>query len=90
MAARGLAAGLENDLASVSENWGNFGGGGEEAEAAASPSAAEVSTRSNLNGGRAVRQEWIDDIEPGRRPALNFKHTLLPHVPGSTCPPGYR
>ena len=82
---------IENDLASVSENWGNFGGGGEEAEAAASPSAAEVSTRSNLNGGRAVRfQEWIDDIVPGRRPALNFKHTLMPHVPWQYLPSGKR
>jgi len=80
---------IENDLASVSENWGNFGGGGEEAEA--SPSAAEVSTRSNLNGGRAVRfQEWIDNIVPGRRPALNFKHTLMPHVPWQYLPSGKR
>jgi hypothetical protein len=84
---------IENDLASVSENWGNFGGGGDEAEAEADegPSAAETNTRSNLNGGRAVRfQEWIDDIVPGRRPALNFKHTLLPHVPWQYLPSGKR
>ncbi len=80
---------IENDLASVSENWGNFGGGGDEVEE--SPSAAEVNTRSNLNGGRAVRfQEWIDDIVPGRRPALNFKHTLMPHVPWQYLPSGKR
>ena len=80
---------IENDLASVSENWGNFGGSGDEAES--SPSAAEVNTRSNLNGGRAVRfQEWIDNIVPGRRPALNFKHTLMPHVPWQYLPSGKR
>ena len=28
---------LENDLASVSENWGNFGGGGEEAGGGGEP-----------------------------------------------------
>ena len=50
-----------------------------------------MSTRSNLNGGRAVRfQEWIDDIVPGRRPALNFKHTLMPHVPWQYLPSGRR
>ena len=80
---------IENDLASVSENWGNFGGGGEEEEA--SPSASAQSTRANLNGGRAVRfQEWIDNIVPGRRPALNFKHTLMPHVPWQYLPSGKR
>jgi hypothetical protein len=80
---------IENDLASVSENWGNFGGSSAEAEA--SPSASARSTRANLNGGRAVRfQEWIDNIVPGRRPALNFKHTLMPHVPWQYLPSGKR
>jgi hypothetical protein len=79
---------IESDLASVSENWGNFGGG-EEAEA--SPSAADLHTRANLNEGRAIRfQEWIDNIVPGRRPALNFKHTLMPHVPWQYLPSGKR
>jgi hypothetical protein len=80
---------IENDLASVSENWGNFGGSGDEAEVSSSPAARN--TRSNLNGGRAVRfQEWIDNIVPGRRPALNFKHTLMPHVPWQYVPSGKR
>ena len=48
-------------------------------------------TRSNLNGGRAIRfQEWIDNIVPGRRPSLNFKHTLMPHVPWQYLPSGKR
>jgi hypothetical protein len=80
---------IENDLASVSENWGNFGGSGDEAEVSSDPAARN--TRSNLNGGRAVRfQEWIDKIVPGRRPALNFKHTLMPHVPWQYLPSGKR
>jgi hypothetical protein len=80
---------IENDLASVSENWGNFGGSGDEASVSAG--SAKASTRSNLNGGRAVRfQEWIDNIVPGRRPALNFKHTLMPHVPWQYLPSGKR
>ncbi len=81
---------IENDLASVSENWGNFGGSGEE-EAEVSSDPAARNTRANLNEGRAVRfQEWIDDIKPGRRPALNFKHTLMPHVPWQYLPSGTR
>ncbi len=80
---------IENDLASVSENWGNFGGGGDEEPVTAG--TEELETRSNLNGGRAVRfQQWIDDIVPGRRPGLNFKHTLLPHVPWQYLPSGRR
>jgi hypothetical protein len=82
---------IENDLASVSENWGNFGGSGDEAEAEVTTDPAERHTRANLNGGRAVRfQEWIDNIKPGRRPALNFKHTLMPHVPWQYLPSGKR
>ena len=81
---------VESDLASVSENWGNFGGGGGEAEPV-SAGPEERNTRSNLNGGRAIRfQEWIDNIVPGRRPGLNFKHTLLPHVPWQYLPSGKR
>jgi len=80
---------IENDLASVSENWGNFGGGGDEETASADP--AKRHTRRNLNGGRAIRfQEWIDNIVPGRRPGLNFKHTLMPHVPWQYLPSGKR
>jgi len=80
---------IENDLASVSENWGNFGGSADSEDVSAAPD--ERNTRANLNGGRAVRfQEWIDNIVPGRRPALNFKHTLMPHVPWQYLPSGKR
>ena len=83
--------GIERDLASVSENWGNFGaeaGGGGDA-AAPTPAAEEAQTRANLNGNRRERFEsWTDAIQPGSRPALNFKHALLPHVPWQYLPSG--
>ncbi len=84
---------IESELTSVSENWGNFGGAAEDEAAAPTqdlgPRARAV--RAKLNGGRPARfQEWIDSIRPGRRPALNFKHTLLPHVPWQYLPSGRR
>jgi Sulfatase len=79
---------IENDLTSVSENWGNFGGG-DETEAPSAGDDSRVNTRANLNRGRAARfQAWMDRIERGRRPALNFKHTLMPHVPWQYMPSG--
>jgi hypothetical protein len=79
---------IENDLTSVSENWGNFGGG-DETEAPSSTRAPALHTRANLNRGRSARfQEWMQRIVRGRRPALNFKHTLMPHVPWQYLPTG--
>jgi Sulfatase len=76
---------MEADLPSVSENWGNFGGGEEGPDLGDDPQ--ERNTRANLNSGRQARfEEWIDQIQPGRRPSLNFKHTLLPHVPWQYLP----
>jgi hypothetical protein len=79
---------IENDLASVSENWGNFGGG-DQTEAQAPTPGSDVNTRANLNRGRSARfQAWMERIVPGHRPALNFKHTLMPHVPWQYLPSG--
>jgi hypothetical protein len=81
---------METDLASVSENWGNFGGASEQGPDLGS-TGAERNTRANLNGGREARfEEWIQNIKPGRRPSLNFKHTLLPHVPWQYLPDARR
>ena len=85
---------IEHDLPSVSENWGNFGGGepgggggGGGSPGAGSPDQANV--RSNLNRNRNHRfQEWIQKIQPGARPGFNFKHSLLPHVPWQYLPSG--
>ena len=81
--------GIERDLPTVSETWGTFGGdatGGGEVTGA---SGDQPNTRSNLNRNRRKRLEsWIAAIQPGRRPALNFKHTLLPHVPWQYLPDG--
>ena len=79
---------IENDLTSVSENWGNFGGG-DQTTAPTPSSGSSVNTRANLNRGRAARfLEWMNRIVPGNRPALNFKHTLMPHVPWQYLPSG--
>ena len=79
---------IENDLTSVSENWGNFGGGDDTA-APSSDDPRARSTRANLNSGRAARfQAWMGRIERGRRPQLSFKHTLMPHVPWQYLPSG--
>jgi hypothetical protein len=82
--------GIESDLPSVSENWGNFGGG--EGEEQADPVVdVKQDTIGNLQGGREARfEEWIEAIEPGRRPQLAFKHTLLPHVPWQYLPDARR
>jgi hypothetical protein len=81
---------IEADLASVSENWGNFGGDDDVATREPVTDETEaLNTRANLNSGRPARfQEWMDAIERGRRPAVNFKHTLLPHVPWQYLPSG--
>ena len=81
---------IEADLASVSENWGNFGGGEDEAPDLGDD-PAERHTRANLNGGRQARFEgWIERIDAGAKPQLAFKHTLLPHVPWQYLPDGRR
>jgi hypothetical protein len=80
---------IEADLTSVSENWGNFGGDEEVTREPVTEETEALNTRANLNRGRPARfQEWIDAIEPGRRPQLDLKHTLLPHVPWQYLPSG--
>ena len=81
---------IESELASVSENWGNFGGGDE--TDAPEPEAEEAEKRNvlaNLQSGRPARfRAWVERIERGRRPGLNFKHWLMPHVPWQYLPSG--
>jgi hypothetical protein len=83
---------MERRLASVSETWGDFGGdGGSEKKTDSSKSAADTgpNTRENLEGNRNKRlDQWIESIKPTRKPALNFKHVLLPHVPWQYLPDG--
>jgi hypothetical protein len=80
---------IEADLTSVSENWGNFGGDEETVRRPVTEETETLNTRANLNRGRPARfEEWIDAIEPGGRPSLNLKHTLLPHVPWQYLPSG--
>ncbi len=87
---------IEKDLASVSENWGNFGGqedGGTEQRAKddGGQQSEAQNVIANLNANRKSRFEaWIAGIETGQRPELDFKHALLPHVPWQYLPDGRR
>lgn len=81
---------MEQDLASVSENWGNFGGG-DEADSGSKASQRTQNVLENLRSNRKARFDaWIDEIRTGQRPELDFKHTLLPHVPWQYLPNGDR
>jgi len=75
--------GIEADLASVSHTWGDFGGD----EPAAPGDPANV--RARLLGNRRARFDaFVESVERSRRPSLNFKHVLLPHVPWEYVPSG--
>jgi len=91
--------GIEKDLTSVSETWGDFGGdaaggdagkaGGDAGKAGGDKAGDQPDTRENLQGNRNKRlDEWINSIRATRRPSLNFKHVLLPHVPWQYLPDG--
>lgn len=82
--------GMERDLTSVSETWGDFGGdagGADQGNAGGDRTGDQPNTRANLQGNRNKRlDEWINSIRATRRPSLNFKHVLLPHVPWQYLP----
>lgn len=89
--------GLEKDLPSVSETWGDFDGGGSggasggaaASSGGSSSSSDKPNTKANLQGSRNKRLDaWIQSVRNTRRPALNFKHVLLPHVPWQYLPDG--
>ena len=90
LAARGLAAGHGGGPGVGVRELGQLRrrvGGGPDLGS----TGAERHTRANLNGGREARfEEWIENIKPGRRPSLNFKHSLLPHVPWQYLPDSRR
>jgi hypothetical protein len=78
----------EDELPSVAENWGNFGGGDTDHTPTAGPGDSP-NVGANLNANRNKRfDDWVGDIKNTSRPALNFKHTLLPHVPWQYLPDG--
>ncbi len=72
---------LEDSLPSISEGWGDFNGG----------DAGDTVLKLLGGGGRPERFEaWLRSIRPSPRPALNFKHVLLPHGPMQYLPDGHR
>jgi Sulfatase len=93
--------GMEADLDSVSETWGDFGGaGGGEGDASPAPASeaadpeptgnqSKKAVLANLRADRSGKFDaWIAAIRDTRRPALNFKHALLPHLPWMYLPSG--
>ncbi len=85
--------GIEKNLPTVSETWGDFGGGGSGGDggnaSGSSASSDKPNTEKNLQGSRNKRLDaWIQSIKNTKRPALNFKHVLLPHVPWQYLPDG--
>jgi len=100
--------GIEADLDTVSETWGDFGGGesggegeageveaadehgsGEEEEKEPTAKEGKKATLANLQADRSGKFDaWIAGIQDRRRPSLNFKHALLPHVPWKYLPTG--
>jgi hypothetical protein len=76
-----LPTGLEDDVPSISQGWGGFTGG----------DAGDEVLALLGSGGRPARFDaWVRSIHPSSRPALNFKHVLLPHVPWEYLPDGRR
>lgn len=91
--------GIEADLPTVSETWGDFGGDGEagheghvevvEEDGPTTPAEGKKATLAALRADRGGDFDaWIESIRPRRRPSLNFKHALLPHVPWKYLPSG--
>ena len=80
---------IEADLPSVSDTWGDFGGDQPAGGGAVEGDDDRPDTKDNLMGNRRAGFEgWIDSVRDTRRPALNFKHVLLPHVPWEYVPSG--
>ncbi len=92
LAARGVAARHRVRSAVGVRELGQLRRGrGEEEQPDAPAVDVREHTMGNLQGGREARfEEWIASIEPGRRPQLAFKHTLLPHVPWQYLPDARR
>jgi hypothetical protein len=88
---------LERELPSVTETWGNFNGELETGSAVADTRVTRRETKreryrrihANLAQGRPGRfEEFVGEIQGGRRPRLHLIHILLPHVPFQYLPSG--
>ena len=74
-----LPTGLEDDVPAINRGWGGFAGG----------DAGDEVLALLGSGGRPARfEDWVRSIHPSARPALSFKHVLLPHVPWQYLPDG--
>lgn len=76
--------GIEKDLASVSDTWGDFGG-----DQPTDAPGDQPNTKGNLSSNRRARFDaFVESVQRSQRPSLNFKHLLLPHVPWEYVPSG--
>jgi len=65
------------------------GSGSASSAGSASPASDKPNTEKNLQGSRNKRlDQWIASIHDTRKPTLNFKHVLLPHLPWQYLPDG--
>jgi hypothetical protein len=85
--------GMEKNLQSVSETWGDFGGTAPREDAASNDGSAgdHAKILEKLQSGERPRRfdSWIASIRSTKdRPSLNFKHAMLPHVPWEYLPDG--
>jgi hypothetical protein len=79
--------GIGSGLPAVSETWGDFGG--EAMAAGRVPARNPLDALAALRGDRGGEFDaWLAAIRDGERPALHFKHVLLPHVPWHYLPSG--
>jgi hypothetical protein len=92
-----LPADVEDELPSVGEAWERLTEGPDTGHAIADTRAVPreskrhrfVRLHSNLAHSRPERfEEFVDQIEGGRRPRLHLIHILLPHVPFQYLPSG--
>lgn len=71
-----------DSLPSVSQTWGDFN------DAADNPTPG-LNVTANIDTGKKERLDaWIDAIQPGSKPQVSWKHSLLPHVPWRYTPSG--
>lgn len=86
-----LPEGLTERLPSVSDTWGEFGGAGGGSRSRGGERGARAEVESATEGARAERfDEFLGRVGKGGGPSLDFKHSMLPHVPWEYLPSGRR
>jgi hypothetical protein len=86
-----LPEALTERLPPVSDTWGDFGAAGGDSGDRGRERGARAEVESALEGARAERfDEFLAGVGDGAGPSLDFKHSMLPHVPWEYLPSGRR